>query len=79
MAEYTVDTLVHLYDSVNSQIAEAQSDLNDCMQINFDPTTKNEAIDLICERKEKRLEKLYSLRDNVEELLARLLNTGVNG
>jgi len=74
MAEYTVDTLVHLYDSVNSQIAEAQSDLNDCMHIDFDPTTKNEAIDLIYKRKEKRLEKLYNLRDNVEEQLNKFFN-----
>jgi hypothetical protein len=78
MVEYTVETLVHLYDSLNSQIEVAQSDLNDFMQIGFSPTTKNEVIDLLCAKKEKRLEKLHSMRDDVEELLARLLNTGVN-
>jgi hypothetical protein len=74
----TLDTLVHLYDSLNGQIEAAKSDLNDFMQIGFSPTTKNEVIDLLCAKKEKRLEKLYSMRDDVEELLARLLNTGVN-
>jgi hypothetical protein len=81
MSEHTVDTLdtlVHLYDSLNNQIEVAQSDLNDFVQIGFSPTTKNEVIDLLCAKKEKRLEKLYSMRDDVEELLARLLNTGVN-
>ena len=78
MAEYTVDALVYLYDSLNNQIEVAQSDLNDFVQIGFSPTTKNEAIDLICAKKEERLEKLHSMRDDVEELLARLLNTGVN-
>ena len=79
MAEYTVDTLVYLYDSLNNQIEVAQSDLNDFVQIGFSPTTKNEAIDLICAKKEERLvEKLHSMRDDVEELLARLLNKRVN-
>lgn len=78
MVEYTVDTLVHLYDSLNGQIEAAKSDLNDFMQIGFSPTTKNEVIDLLCAKKEKRLEKLCSMRDDVEGLLARLLNTGVN-
>ena len=78
MAEYTVDTLVYLYDSLNNQIEVAQSDLNDFVQIGFSPTTKTKTIDLLCAKKEKRLEKLHSMRDDVEELLARLLNKRVN-
>jgi hypothetical protein len=81
MVEYTVDTLVHLYDSLNNQIEAVQNDLNDFMHIGFNPNLRDEVraeIEAVHTKTEKRLEKLYSMRDDVEELLARLLNTGVN-
>jgi len=81
MVEYTVDTLVHLYDSLNNQIESVQSDLNEFMQVGFDLTLRDEVraeIEVAHIKAEKRLEKLVSMRDDVEELLNKILKAEVN-
>ena len=81
MVEYTVDTLVHLYDSLNGQIEIAQSDLNEFMNVGFSSDLSDNVmaeIETAHIRTEKRLEKLISMRDNVEELLDKILKVEVN-
>ena len=81
MVEYTVDTLVHLYDSLNYQIESARSDLNEFMQVGLNPDLREEVIAEIEAahiKTEKRLEKLVSMRDDVEELLNKILKAEVN-
>lgn len=81
MVEYTVETLVHLYDSLNGQIESVQSDLNDFMHIGFDPNLRDEVraeIEAAHTKTEKRLEKLISMRDDVEELLNKILKAEVS-
>jgi len=81
MVEYTVDTLVHLYDSLNNQIESVHSDLNDFMHISFDPNLRDEVrseVEAAHTKTEKRLEKLVSMRDNIEELLNKILKVEVN-
>ena len=80
MVEYTVDTLVHLYDSLNNQIETVQNDLNDFLHIGFDPNLRDEVraeIEAAHTKTEKRLEKLISMRDDVEELLNKILKAEV--
>jgi hypothetical protein len=80
MVEYTVETLVHLYDSLNGQIESVQSDLNDFTHIGFDPNLRDEVraeIEAAHTKTEKRLEKLISMRDDVEELLNKILKAEV--
>jgi flagellar motility protein MotE (MotC chaperone) len=80
MVEYTVETLVHLYDSLNGQIENVQSDLNDFMRVDFDPNLRDEVraeIEAAHTKTEKRLEKLISMRDDVEELLNKILKAEV--
>jgi hypothetical protein len=80
MVEYTVETLVHLYDSLNGQIENVQSDLNDFTHIGFDPNLRDEVraeIEAAHIKTEKRLEKLTSMRDDVEELLNKILKAEV--
>jgi len=80
MVEYTVDTLVHFYDSLNNQIETVQNDLNDFMHIGFDPNLREEVraeIEAAHMKTEKRLEKLVSMRDDVEELLNKILKAEV--
>ena len=80
MVEYTVETLVHLYDSLNGQIESAQSDLNDFTHIGFDPNLRDEVraeIEAAHTKTEKRLEKLVSMRDDIEELLNKILKAEV--
>ena len=79
MVEYTLDTLVHLFDSLNIQIESAKSDLNRYVS---DLTFNTEVIPEIKGRRtkdkaEKRLEKLISIRDNVEVLLTNILRIEV--
>ena len=79
MVEYTLDTLVHLFDSLNTQIESAKSDLNRHVS---DLTFNAEVIPEIKTRRardkaEKRLEKLISIRDNVEVLLSNILRIEV--
>ena len=81
MVEYTVETLVHLYDSLNNQIESVQSELNEFMQVGFDLTLRDEVraeIEVAHIKAEKRLEKLVSMRDDVEELLNKILKAEVN-
>ena len=81
MVEYTVDTLVHLYDSLNGQIEIAQSDLNKFINVDFSSDLSDNVmaeIEAAHLRTEKRLEKLISMRDNVEELLNKILKVEVN-
>ena len=81
MVEYTVETLVHLYDSLNGQIEIACDDLNDFMNIGFDPDIRDDVmaeIEAAHIRTEKRLKKLTSMRDDVEELLNKILKAEVN-
>lgn len=80
MVEYTVETLVHLYNSLNNQIELVRSDLNDFMSIGFDPDIRDNVmaeIDAAHTKTEKRLEKLISMRDNVEELLNKILKVEI--
>ena len=81
MVEYTVDTLVHLYDSLNGQIEIAQSDLNEFINVDFSSDLSDNVmaeIEAAHLRTEKRLEKLISMRDNVEELLNKIVKVEVN-
>ena len=78
MVEYTLDTLVHLFDSLNTQIEIAKSDLNRYVYANSDLTFNPEVIPEIKgtrakDKAQKRLEKLISIRDNVEVLLSNIL------
>jgi len=81
MVEYTVDTLVHLYDSLNGQIECVRSDLEEFNHIGFSPNLTEEyraEIEAAHAKTEKRLEKLTSMRDDVEELLNKILKVEVN-
>lgn len=81
MVAYTVETLVHLYDSLNSQIESVQNDLNDFIQVSFSPDLGDEAITEIEAahlKAEKRLEKLTKMREQVENLLGNILDVEVN-
>ena len=81
MVEYTVETLVHLYDSLNNQIETVQNDLNDFMHIGFDPNLRDEVraeIEAAHIKTEKRLKKLVNMRDKVEYLINKILAVEVN-
>ena len=80
MVEYTVDTLVHLYDSLNEQIESAKSDIAEYLQVSFNLTFSDETraeVKATRTKAEKRLENLISIRDDVEELLNKILKTEV--
>ena len=80
MVEYTVDTLVHLYDSLNEQIESAKSDIAEYLQTSFNLTFSDETraeVKATRTKAEKRLEKLISIRDDVEELLNKIVKTEV--
>ena len=80
MVEYTVDTLVHLYDSLNEQIESAKSDIAEYLQVSFNLTFSDETraeVKATRTKAEKRLEKLISIRDDVEELLNTIVKTEV--
>ena len=82
MVEYTVETLVHLYDSLNYQIEKVQSDLVDFNHIGLDPNLAEHYVKEIEDahkRTEKRLEKLIEMRNNVEELLRQILKAELKG
>jgi len=79
MVEYTVETLVHLYDSLNNQIESAQNDLCMCnLNVSVIPDENRAEIEAAYAKTEKRLEKLVSMRDNIEELLNKILKVEVN-
>jgi hypothetical protein len=80
MVEYTVETLVHLYDSLNNQIECVRSDLEEFNHIGFDPNLTEEyraEIEAAHTKTEKRLEKLIDMRDDVENLLNKILKAEV--
>ena len=80
MVEYTVDILVHLYDSLNEQIESAKSDIAEYLQTSFNLTFSDETraeVKATRTKAEKRLEKLISIRDNIEELLNKILKIEV--
>ena len=80
MVEYTVDTLVHLYDSLNEQIESAKSDIAEYLQTSFNLTFSDKTraeVKAARTKAEKRLEKLTSMRDNIEELLNKILRIEV--
>ena len=81
MVEYTVETLVHLYDSLNNQIESIRSDLDDFNHIGFSPNLTDEyraEIEAVHRRTEKRVEKLIDMRDDVENLLNKILKAEVS-
>lgn len=81
MVEYTVDTLVHLYDSLNGQILDVREDL-----LSFDRAALNprladryrEELDNSHTKLNGRLERLMEMRDKVETLLNKILEAEVN-
>jgi len=80
MVEYTVETLVHLYDSLNDQIEKVLETLRDFNSICVDPHLAEEyKNDLGIKQHfvQMRLEKLCTMRNNVEELLDKILKAEV--
>lgn len=81
MVEYTVETLVHLYDSLNDQIEKVLETLRDFNSICLDPHLAEEYRDDLEAKQvgvQARLEKLQIMRNNVEELLDKILKAEVN-
>ena len=73
-----VDTLVHLYDSLNGQIESAQNEIKDFMQVSTSSNISDEAkakFETAYTEMEKRFEKLINMRDIVEELLDKSLKS----
>jgi len=79
MLEYNVETLVHLYDSLNSEIAKTEQEVEKFNQFAADPTDERamEEITKLYERLLARNIKLNKMRDNVEKLLDNILNIEV--
>ena len=78
MLEYTVETLVHLYDSLNAQVLSAVDQLTEAEQICVcleDP--HKEDFMRARQRLEDRVDKLTKMRDNVEILLERFIEAEV--
>ena len=74
-----VDTLVHLYDSLNDQIEGAQNEIKAYTQVGVSSDISAEAkakFEAAGIEREKRLEKLVSMRANIEELLDKILKMG---
>ena len=75
-----VDTLVHLYDSLNDQIESARNEIKAYTQVGVSSDISAEAktkFEAAYTELEKRLEKLISMRANIEELLDKILKMGV--
>ena len=71
-----VDTLVHLYDSLNDQIERTRNEIKAYMQVGTSSDISDEAkakFETACTEMEKRLEKLINMRANIEELLDKIL------
>ena len=71
-----VDTLVHLYDSLNDQIERTRNEIKDFMQVGISSDISDEAkakFEAACTEIQKRFEKLINMRDIVEELLNKIL------
>ena len=71
-----VDTLVHLYESLNDQIEGTRNEIKTYMQVGISSDTSDEAkakFETACTEMEKRFEKLINMRDTVEGLLDKIL------
>ena len=71
-----VDALTHLYDSLNDQIESARNEIKDFMQVGISSDISDEAkakFEATGIEMEKRLEKLASMKANIEELLDKIL------
>lgn len=74
-----VDTLVHLYDSLNDQIEGTRNEIKAYTQVDVSSDISAEAkakFEAAYTELEKRLEKLVSMRASIEELLDRILKIG---
>ena len=74
-----VDTLVHLYDSLNDQIEGAQNEIKAYTQVGVSSDISAEAktkFEAAYTELEKRLKKLAGMRANIEELLDKILKIG---
>ena len=79
MVEYTVETLVHLYDSLNDQIEKVQADIRESSAycICQDDTRAIKEVERVYDLLIKRCDKLIEMRDDVEELLNKILKAEV--
>ena len=74
-----VDTLVHLYDSLNDQIEGAQNEIKAYTQVGISSDISAEAkakFEAAYTEMEKRLEILAGMRTSIEELLDKILKMG---
>ena len=74
-----VDTLVHLYDSLNDQIEGARNEIKAYTQVGVSSDISAEAktkFEAAYTEKKKRLKKLAGMRANIEELLDKILKIG---
>ena len=75
-----VDTLVHLYDSLNDQIESVRNEIKDFMQVGVSSNISDEAkakFEAACTEMQKRFERLINMRDIVEELLDKNLKSEI--
>lgn len=81
MVEYTVETLVHLYDSLNDQIEKVQVDIRESSAycVCQDDTKAIKEIERAYTLLTKRCDKLIEMRNNVEELLRQILKAELKG
>ena len=73
-----VDTLVHLYDSLNDQIERTRNEIKAYVQVGISSDISDEAktkFEATHIEMEKRLEKLINTRNTVEELLDKNLKS----
>ena len=81
MVEYSVETLVHLYDSLNDQITDLLDTLHECNSIGYDPHLEEHYREEIERQQRKlndRLSMLGAMREKVEIILNRILTAEVN-
>ena len=81
MVEYSVDTLVHLYDSLNDQIQSLNYDIADCNNIMYSPydSAAHEQAQEVLDNMLNRRSHLEDMRKNVEILLGKILEVEVKG
>ena len=75
-----VDTLVHLYDSLNDQIERTRNEIKAYVQVGISSDISDEAktkFEATHIEIEKRLEKLINTRNTVEELLDKILKSEI--
>lgn len=80
MVEYSIKTLVHLYDSLNDQIAGILDTLRDCNSIGYDPNLEEpfrKEIEMRQRKLNDRLDMLTAMREKIEILLNRILTAEV--